>query len=146
MPPKRRTRAQAGASAAKTPTSITSSTKSKSDSLKFGKQTLTSHMPPKLKADNDKQVEQLDPESDLENLMENLTPLPSDSGSTSSDSSSEEEDWENCLQETMHPTASAKIHDLPQDDLEITVEPSKAQSWQLVGLLLGNTRGRTALT
>lgn len=66
--------------------------------------------------------------SDLNDLMEGLTPLTSDVESSGSEFS-DEEDWENCLQEAIDPGASAGTHDASLEDLEITLEPNKVQSW-----------------
>ena len=57
-----------------------------------------------------------------------LTSLPSDVETSDSDSSGSEEDWENCLQ-TIAPGASGAKHEAPLGDLEVTLEPNKAQLW-----------------
>ncbi|KAF8416176.1 Rad4 transglutaminase-like domain-containing protein [Tirmania nivea] len=120
MPPKRRLEAQAAASSRK---------KAKSTKLP---------VKPSLDAGgsderNSKDVtakgrsKEMKVESETD-LMQDLTPLPSDMESSDSDSS-EQEDWENCLQEVIDPGASSATHEASLGDLEVTWEPNKAQLW-----------------
>ena len=57
-----------------------------------------------------------------------LTPMPSEMESSGSDSS-DEEDWENCLQDALDTGPATTTHGPELGDLEVTLEPNRQMSW-----------------
>lgn len=124
MPPKRKREAQAATSSRK-------KAKGKLGSDASGSDERISHAKAEMKARGRAKEVKRESESELgdpmEGLMEDPASLPL--GMESSDSDSSEEDWENCLQDTIDPGASDVKHEALLRDLEITLEPNKAQLW-----------------
>ncbi|KAF8450103.1 Rad4 transglutaminase-like domain-containing protein [Terfezia claveryi] len=123
MPPKRRGEAQVAASSRKKAKSTKVTVRLSSDAGGLDEQ--ISHDKADVETKGKAKGVKVKSESGLEDPIGDLC---SDVESSDSDSS-EEEDWENCLQEAIDPGASSTKHEAPLGDLEVTLEPNKAQLW-----------------